>query len=282
MICEQYELKCKGSMDYARLDIFIQDPSDEIAVKKRPMIVICPGGGYEYTSAREAEPIAFRFMAEGYNCSILYYSCAPARYPVSLLELAESVRYIRKNASKWHVDKNSLVVMGFSAGAHLAASLGCFWKSPEILKGIGLTGDPKIIRPDGQILCYPVITSGSYAHKGSFDNLCGSNKTLRKKLSLENAVNADTPPAFIWHTYTDESVPVENSLMFVNALRRNNIPTEFHMYASGGHGLSLSKDITLSMRGTEMVPAVSSWTDLVSVWLADKYPVTVKAGKKAK
>lgn len=269
-------------MDYARLEVLIQDPSEEIAVKKRPMIIICPGGGYEYTSAREAEPIAFRFMAEGYNCAILYYSCAPARYPVSLLELAESVRYIRKNAAGWHVDKNGIIVMGFSAGAHLAASFGCFWKDPEVAKGIGLKEDPEVLRPNGQILCYPVITSGKYAHVGSFDNLCGSNKALRKKLSLENAVNKDTPPAFIWHTFTDESVPVENSLMFVNALRKNNIPTEFHMYASGGHGLSLSKDITLSMRGTEMVPSVSSWADLASTWLADRYPVTVKAGKKAK
>ena len=224
MICEKHELNCKGSMDYARLEVLIQDPSDEIAVKKRPMIIICPGGGYEYTSAREAEPIAFRFMAEGYNCAILYYSCAPARYPVSLLELAESVRYIRKNAAGWHVDKNGIIVMGFSAGAHLAASFGCFWKDPEVIKGTCLKEDPEVLRPNGQILCYPVITSGKYAHVGSFDNLCGSNKAISKKLSLENAVNKDTPPAFIWHTFTDESVPVENSLMFVSALREKNIP----------------------------------------------------------
>ncbi len=282
MICEKYKLNCKGSMDYARLEILVQNPSDEIAVKKRPMIIICPGGGYEYTSAREAEPIAFTFMAEGYNCAILYYSCAPARYPVALLELAESVRYIRKNASKWHVDKNAIILQGFSAGAHLAASYGCFWKDSVISKGIGLTGDVEVLRPNGQILCYPVITSGKYAHVGSIDNLCGDNKALRKKMSLENAVNADTPPSFIWHTFTDESVPVENSLLFVNALREKKIPTEFHMYASGGHGLSLSRDITLSRRGVENEESVRSWTELASAWLADKYPVTVKADLKGR
>ena len=280
MINEVYKLSCKGSLDYARLELFIQQPYNEIAVKKRPMIILCPGGGYEYTSAREAEPIAYRFMSEGYNCAILYYSCHPAKYPTSLLELAESVRHIRKNASKWHFDKNAIIVQGCSAGGHLAASYSCFWKSPFIAEGIGLKEDVEVLRPNGQMLCYPVITSGKYAHVGSFDHLVGNNKTLRKKLSLEYAVNNDTPVCFIWHTYPDESVPVENSLLYVNALREKNINTEFHMYSVGGHGLSLSQNITMGAWGGETPEAVRSWTALASEWLSHTFPITVKADRK--
>jgi len=268
-------------MEYARFEVFIQEPADELAVKKRPMVVICPGGAYAYTSPREAEPVAYKLLGEGYNCGILYYSCAPAKYPTALTEVASAFRIVRKNASKWSVDKNAVLVQGFSAGGHLAASYACYWNDPKIAQAIGVK-DAEILRPNGQILCYPVISSGKYAHTGSIDNLCGDNKALRKKMSLEKAVNKDTPPAFVWHTYTDGTVPVENSLLYVSALREKNIPAELHIYSQGGHGLSLANKLSLSRYGYEDYPAVSTWFSLCAGWLASNYPITVKADLRGK
>ena len=114
-------MNCPGSLEYARFEVFVQEPAQELAVKKRPMVIICPGGAYAYTSPREAEPVAYKLMAEGYNCGILYYSCAPAKYPVALTEAASCFRIVRKSAAAWKVDKNAVLIMGFSAGGHLAA-----------------------------------------------------------------------------------------------------------------------------------------------------------------
>ncbi|MCR4791618.1 MAG: alpha/beta hydrolase [Lachnospiraceae bacterium] len=275
-------MECSGSLEYARFETFIQEPAEELAVKKRPMIIICPGGAYAYTSPREAEPIAYKLMAEGYNVGILYYSCAPAKYPVALTEAASCFRIVRRNASKWKVDKKSVLIMGFSAGGHLAASYACFWNDPKIAQAIGLKGTAEILRPNGQILCYPVISSGKYAHEGSFDNLCGDNKALRRKMSLEKAVSADTPPAFIWHTCLDNTVPAENSLLYVTALREKNIPAELHIFAQGWHGLSLANELSLSRYGAEAYPDTAEWITLCTNWLKSHYPVTVRADLKGK
>ena len=282
MIHEIIKMDCPGSLDYARFEVFVQEPAQELAVKKRPMIVICPGGAYAYTSPREAEPVAYKLMAEGYNVGILYYSCAPAKYPVALTEAASCFRMIRKNASKWRVDKNAVLIMGFSAGGHLAASYACYWNDPKIAEIIGLKGSSEVLRPNGQILCYPVISSGKYAHTGSIDNLCGDNKTLRRKMSLEKAVNHDTPPAFIWHTYLDNTVPVDNSLLYLSALREKNIPAEFHIYSQGWHGLSLANELSLSRYGNEDYPSVSTWIGLCTTWLKTNYQLTVKADLRGK
>ena len=222
-----------------------------------------------------------RFSFDSFS-EILYYSCTPAKYPVALTEAASCFRMIRKNASKWRVDKNAVLIMGFSAGGHLAASYACYWNDPKIAELIGLKETSEPLRPNGQILCYPVISSGKYAHTGSIDNLCGDNKALRRKMSLEKAVNSDTPPAFIWHTYLDNTVPVDNSLLYLSALREKNIPAELHIYSQGWHGLSLANELSLSRYGNEDYPSVSTWIGLCTTWLKTNYPLTVKADLRGK
>ena len=134
-------------------------------------MVICPGGAYGMTSDREAEAIAVRFMGMGYHTVVLRYSVAPARYPVALRQLAKTVALLRENSDKWHIEKNKIIVSGFSAGGHLAASLGVFWNTEELA---GITGmENERIRPNGMILNYPVITSGEVGHEESFRNLLG-------------------------------------------------------------------------------------------------------------
>lgn len=269
MLHNTYEMQQSGSLKGARLVTYIQEYSRDIGVDKRPLILICPGGGYSRTSDRESEALALQFLAMGYHAAVLRYSCAPARFPTALLELAYSIRLIRENAQDWHVDEGKIVVQGCSAGGHLAASLGVFWKEDFLAKGIGLDKkDQQVLRPDGMILCYPVITAGEFAHRGSFECLLGERlEELSDKMSLEKQVNKDTPKAFIWHTFADQAVPVENSLLLVGALRRAQIPTEFHMYPKGGHGLSLANRLTSTADGGAIQEECQSWTGLAHTWM---------------
>lgn len=174
----------------------------------------------------------------GYHVAILRYSCEPATYPTALLELAASMKLIHEHAKEWCVNADKIVVQGCSAGGHLAASLGVFWHEKWLAEQTGCKQE--WLRPAGMLLCYPVITSGEFAHRGSFENLLRGQYTeeMLERVSLEKQVTDQTPPTFLWHTYTDQAVPVENSLMFVQALRKHQILTEFHMYPVGQHGLS--------------------------------------------
>lgn len=273
MIHEVFPLRVEGSGPKARLITYIQDSSDALALRERPIVLLCPGGGYERTSDREAEPMALQFLAMGYHAAVLRYSCAPSRYPTALLELAASVQLIRQHAAQWHVARDKLVIQGCSAGGHLAACYAMFWNQSWFREKAAIGDwDPEhqILRPDGLLLCYPVITSGEFAHRGSFENLIGElpdRSRLMEQLSLERQVNGDMPPVFIWHTFEDQAVPVENSLMLVSALRRAGIPTEFHMYPRGAHGLALATTLTQTSDGRCVQPECAGWINLAHTWL---------------
>ena len=253
----------------AQLILYIQNDSQELAIRKRPLVLLCPGGGYSFTTDREAEAMALQYLSIGYHAAVLRYSCAPHRYPTALLELATSILYIRQNADLWNVCSDKIVVEGCSAGGHLAACLGVFWNKDFLADALNLNTEQKdLLKPNGLILCYPVITSGPYAEKGSFENLLGPSwREHCEELSLENQVSSDTPRTFIWHTYEDRIVPVENSLLFVSALRKFNIPAEFHMYEKGGHGLALANHLTEAWNGNGTQEECSSWIPLVNTWL---------------
>ncbi len=267
MIHNTYPIRAKGSLKDARLVTYIQEYSQEIGIDKRPLILLCPGGGYGMTSDREAEAVALQFLAMGYHAAVLRYSCEPARFPTALLELAISMKLIREHAQEWRVETDRIFIQGCSAGGHLAASYGVFWTEDFIARETGVQ-DKELLRPNGMILCYPVITSGEFAHKNSFYRLIGDGpRELWEKLSLENQVNADTPKTFIWHTFDDTTVPVENSLMMVGALRRAGISTEFHMYPKGGHGLSLATRLTCNARGGNIQNECATWIPLVKTWI---------------
>lgn len=269
MLTEKIDINAEGSLPGAALYTYIIDSSPEIRHNERPLVLICPGGGYEFTSDREAEYLALQFLAMGYHAAVLRYSITPAVFPTALCELAMAMKTIKERAAEWNVISDKIFVLGCSAGGHLAASLGVFWNDEELKIADRIGTVPEMLRPAGLILCYPVITSGEYAHRGSFDFLLKGICTdeLMAKVSLEDQVTADTPPVFIWHTFTDDCVPVENSLMFVNALKKAGVNTEFHMYPVGGHGLSTAKEITLSPNWNEVVPECQSWLPLLEIWL---------------
>lgn len=267
MIHETLPMQVEGSLAYAEISTYFLDTSKEMKLgDSRPVIVICPGGGYEFTSDREAEPLAVQFLSMGYHAVVLRYSVKPAAFPIALMELAKTVAFLRENAEKYHIDKDKIVIMGSSSGGHLAASLGVFWNQKFLLDKLSQTEEN--IKPNGLILNYPVITSGEFSHSSSFDILSPEkNEELRAKLSLETQVGSHTPKTFLWHTFTDDCVPVQNSLLFANALVSHKVPVELHIYPVGGHGLSLANEITLSSRGGGIQEECQSWIGLAQTWM---------------
>lgn len=226
----------------ALLRAYIPDNCKEVDLdKKHPAVLILPGGAYFLTSEREGEGIALKLMSEGICAFILNYHVAPVRFPVALCEALLSLQYIRENSEEWNIDTENISVLGFSAGGHLAASVGVHWNKDSILNNIP-EAKKELVKPNKLLLSYPVITSGEYAHKGSMLNLLGEDNQTEELLefnSLEKQVTKDTPKSFIWHTFEDTSVPVQNAMLFAGALIQEGITTELHVYPKGWHGLSL-------------------------------------------
>ncbi len=280
---EKREITVEGQVTGpASVDWYLLDSISVAPERKRPLVIVCPGGGYAYRSDREAEPVVMKLLAMGYHCGLMNYSVAPSRFPTSLLELAEAVAMARENAGRWNADPEQIYVCGFSAGGHLVCSLGVFWSQQFVFERIGRMAQQ--VRPDGLILAYPVITAGEFAHQGSFDYLLGRTKEeeqagacledswgqkwSRQQVSLELQVTPETPPVFLWHTYEDASVPVENSLLLASALRRCGVSLELHIYPKGPHGLSLADDETSgSWRPDLLVPSVQNWVELAHTWI---------------
>lgn len=211
-----------------------------------PAVLICPGGGYAYVSAREAEPIAKPYFAAGYHVFLLDYTTGEgAKDFTPLLQLACAMRHIRSHADQWMLDAKKIAVCGFSAGGHLAASLGTLYHDERFLNAVrvrcSVSLKPDQIRPDAMILGYPVILADAFAHKGSIELVSGSaeGSEIYSYFGLDQHVDADTPPAFLWHTASDGSVPVENSLRFAMALSAAKVPFELHVFPTGGHGMSV-------------------------------------------
>lgn len=205
--------------------------------EKRPAVLIFPGGGYEFCSDREAEPIAMHFLAKGYNSFVLYYS-VKKKYPASFSNAAYAMYKIKMRADEFGIDKEKIAVLGSSAGGHLAGCLATMWSDSGIVRAIGCEADD--IRPAAAVLCYPVISGITSPHQGSFNVLLGEepNPADVSRLSLENRVTPKTPPVFLWCTADDDCVSAHNSLVFAKACVSNNVPVELHMYDKGPHGLS--------------------------------------------
>lgn len=215
-----------------------------------PAIVICPGGAYRSISDREAEPVAKEYLAANYHVFILYYSTGDkAQNFNALMELAALVSHIRRHGKEWHVDGNRLAVCGFSAGGHLAASLGTLYDEERFLTSFRASKagqwNPQVsLRPNAMILGYPVITSDEFSERTSLRTVSGGSEGSEEYgyFGLDRHVKPNTPPAFLWHTSTDEGVPVENSLSFGAALSASRVPFELHVFPEGPHGMSVCSD----------------------------------------
>jgi len=204
-------------------------------------IVICPGGGYGHLAPHEGGDYA-RFLNEyGVAGFVLKYRLGSDgyRHPAMLQDAARAMRLVRARAGQWNVDPKRIGIMGSSAGGHLASTLLTHFDAGKADAADAI--ERQSSRPDLGILCYAVISFGEFGHRGSRNNLLGKDPSpeLVRELSNELQVTKDTPPCFIWHTYEDPGVPVENSLLFAEALRKAKVPYDLHIYQKGGHGLGL-------------------------------------------
>ncbi|MGI8387551.1 alpha/beta hydrolase [Robertmurraya sp. P23] len=222
---------------------YIHDEDNEL----RPAMVIVPGGGYHFVSHSEGEIVAKEFYEKGYNSFVVTYTTTlsgediPLKFQ-PLKDLSKAVMYIRKRAEQFRIQPNQLTLCGFSAGGHLCGSLAVHYDAKELVHKGEYEGISN--RPDAVILSYPVISSESHVHQGSFKALLGPDATIEELsyMSIEKHVKSDTPPSFIWHTATDEVVPVENSYLYANACKEARVPFEHHVFGNGNHGLSLANE----------------------------------------
>lgn len=228
----------------ATLTSYIASKNIEMPRSDRPSILILPGGGYEYCSQREGEPIALYFLSKGMNAFVLEYSTRKTtkhRFPMQLLEAMAALIYIKKTAKEHDGNDKKVHVIGFSAGGHLAASLG-FLGQKDIFKaklGVDKHTDLSIA---SLILGYPVISMNVETHRSSFENI-HTEQFGMDYLSLESHVTKDAPPLFIFSTSDDAAVPIKNSLCLLEKYADFKIPFETHIYEKGFHGFSLANEL---------------------------------------
>ena len=267
MITQPVTVPLHGAAPDVVLRPYILDNSEDIeADRRRPLVLVLPGGAYLRRSFREAEPVAVRMLGLGYSACVVEYAVAPQVFPAALLQVYAAIHYVRQQADAWHIDPQRIVVMGFSAGGHLAASAGVFWSKPHYAGKLNLT--PEQVQPNALALGYPVITTGPFTHEASIENLLDDNTyVFLQTMSLETQVGADTPPTFLWHTFNDELVPVENSLLFARALKNRGIPHALHIFPDGVHGISLANDQVFGPdRMHEVRPEAARWPELFAQW----------------
>ncbi|HZJ88926.1 MAG TPA: alpha/beta hydrolase [Sphaerochaeta sp.] len=245
---------------------YLQDITGDGGIRNiRPSIIILPGGGYRYRSEREREAVAMHFLAQTYHVFILDYSVGTNAGKLNpLLELSDALMRIREHATTWMCDPTRVAVIGFSAGAHLAASIATLHDHPKV------TAVQKVVdqnnRPDAVILSYPVIND----HAMSLEYISGGDPELKEFFHLDQRVTATAAPAFIWHTATDPSVPVENAIDLAVAYRKAGVPFALHIFESGDHGLSMCTEEV----GTPHKEA-RQWVDLATNWLNSRFSHTL-------
>lgn len=252
-----------------KMQTFIHDDASNVIAGKRAAMVVLAGGGYLFqANDREGEPVAISYFARGFNCFLVNYSVGEAAaFPRPLEDVSKAIVHIRRNAEEYNVDAERVYVIGFSAGGHLAASIGTFWheewakSSPDMMYGEN--------KPTAVLTCYPVITGDTkYYHHDSFMRLLGypiqktdATEDELSRYSIEKHISEKTVPAFIWHTFEDTCVPVENSLIYARALKEKGIHFELHIYPKGDHGLALATRETWWGADVLCDPHVAGWID---------------------
>lgn len=257
------------------LEIYV---ADALPGFTRNAILVIPGGGYgAVCSDREGEPIAMAFLPYGYNSFVLHYSVSSnsdKTFPTQLIQASMAMKHIRDHAEEYNIDPKKVFVTGFSAGGHLAASLGTLWNKKEIYEALDMPYGYN--KPSGMMLVYPVISADpTFGHMGSFCNLLGSTEPAQDLLdaaSIEKNVTPEACPAYIVHTSNDEIVNVKNSLALANAYAEAGMTFELHIYPDGPHGMALANRITECGNVKWVDECFACWVENAVKW-AEKFGV---------
>lgn len=249
------------------LYIYEEDLSYEVNLNRKflPLLII-PGGEYEFTSFREKEPVALKFLSEGFASFVLEYSCGEkAKFPLQLLEGYLALDYINKNKEEFHIDISKLGLIGFSAGAHLNGLLSSSYLKEEFIEEYKLN-IPKIAY---SAYGYPVVDQYDEPREQSFINLFKNEKLrMQSDLSLPKLINKNNPRAFIFSTVEDSVVPIKNTISLISAYKENAVPFEVHIFEHGEHGLSLGNISVYNLKYLdEFSKTNSKWFDLFLIWL---------------
>lgn len=281
MICEKIDLYQhygieRNGANGGYLYTYSRMLSSELKPHLRPAMVVLPGGGYEFLSDREGEPVALAYLNKGYSAFVLKYSIFAA-HPVPLIEACMAVAFVRENAEKYNVDVNHVAAIGFSAGGHLCGTLATLCESSEVVSALG--DHAAHCKPDAVVLSYPVVTMrDGLTHEGTRYEICAHGEIAYDSLSVEKLVTSQSVPAFIWHTMEDNCVPVENSLLLANAYKQAGVPFALHIFEKGWHGLSLVNAETSDENPADLqLRHVGKWLELSLDWLlARGFRVLVK------
>lgn len=290
MICKELELESGG-----KLAAYIQDSQISYQVyRKKPAMIICPGGAYMLHATKESEPAAVEFMGQGFQCFVLYYSVGTdrehpekgitheAQYPVQVLQLMETLHLIHGHAEEWQIDTESIFIMGFSAGAHVCASLGTRWNDPKLTKMLGFVPKSEELKPSGMLLAYPMLCLNddafiarysdskmaeqtSVVHEILFQSRTPSQEQ-KESVNLLRYVSEDTVPAFIWNCMDDSVIDCRNAMKYVEICMKYGVPCEYHLFDHGGHGLAANSELTV-MDSREIDPSISQWIKLALAWI---------------
>ena len=230
--------------------------------QKKPCVIICPGGGYTILAAgHEGTDVAKYFNSIGVNALVLKYRIPNVENQIDktiapLQDAQQAILLARTNADSWGIDKNKIGIMGFSAGGHLASSLATHYNDVKIENPTKIS-----LRPDFQILIYPVISFGPEGHGGSRVSLIGNANDEKTKKAIdyfsnEKQITKDAPPAFLVHSKDDNAVPVANSIHYYENLIAHKVPAELYLYEKGGHGYGM-KNPTSEIE----------WTSVMKIWM---------------
>lgn len=289
----------------------LEDSKELLDGKKRPAVIINPGGAYLDCSDREAEPIAMAFANMGYHAFVLYYSTAlskgtdlmeamqcpgklkdmnkEAQFPNTIIELGKAMLTVREHADEWNVDEERIAVCGFSAGAHNTAMYANMWGNEILTGALNTTADK--LRPAASVLGYPVIDyrlmyeddiQGIPMLKDFFKlsaiGYLGKgepNGDMLERVSPNLHVSDNTPPTFIWATAKDHLVPAENSARLAVALAAKGIPFEIHIFENGDHGLATATQASAATLD-QLNADAAKWISLVDAWLVKRFALPIK------
>lgn len=280
----------------ATLITYVQDSQIRYRrYKQRPAMVICPGGAYLVLATGESEPVAIEFMSRGFQCFILEYSVgasrahpeyppnANARYPIQVLQLMEALHIIQEHADEWHIDTERIYVMGYSAGGHVAASLGVRWNDMNLVRQLSFVPHDHELCPTGVILGYPMLRLDDIPDPLSqnpsnelpsqatrvYQTLLGvKNPTEQQKepLNLAHYITDSAAPTFIWNCVDDPVIDFRTAMVFSMRLTEAGVPCEYHLFSRGKHGQPLWNTLTLP-EGQTGDRGIAMWADLAMAWM---------------